>query len=137
MEDGGMVKSADRSPKRLAEAIEWLFGLGILMGFYFIGAWLTTWVPIPANVIGLIIFTICLFFGVVRVEWVERAAMVTVRHMLLFFAPVIVGVLVLQEELKGQWLSVFVGIAGSFAVVLLVTGWTADALVAAKSQESN
>jgi len=104
--------------------------MGVLLGFYFLGMMLQYWgVPLPGNVIGLILFTACLFLGVVRMEWVERTAQIMLRHMLLFFAPVIVGALAVREQLGVEWFSIAVGLVGSFLVVLLVTGWTAATLI--------
>jgi holin-like protein len=106
-------------------------GLGILLGFNFLGLFLQQWahVPLPGNVIGLVLFTACLFAGIVKLEWVEQSAGFLLRHMLLFFAPVVVGVIEFRGLLRTQWLPITSGIVGSFLVVLLITGWTAKGLM--------
>ncbi|WP_317617263.1 CidA/LrgA family protein [Paenibacillus elgii] len=50
-------------------------GFAILLGFYLLGTILQLGLklPLPANVIGLILFTASLFLKWVKVEWVEEA----------------------------------------------------------------
>ncbi|HEV7299320.1 MAG TPA: CidA/LrgA family protein [Tepidisphaeraceae bacterium] len=60
-------------------------------------------VPLPANVIGLILLLIGLGTGIVKQSWVETASTFVLRHMLLLFAPVIVGALALGQVLKADW----------------------------------
>jgi holin-like protein len=106
-------------------------GLAILLAFNLLGLALQKWarVPLPGNVIGLVLFTACLFAGVVKLEWVEGAAQFLLRHMLLFFAPVIVGVIAFEALLRREWLAVTVGLVGSWLAVLLATGWSATLLI--------
>ncbi|MDT2193319.1 CidA/LrgA family protein [Paenibacillus larvae] len=40
-------------------------------------------VPLPANVIGLILFTGSLYTGLINLEWVESAAQFLTKHMML------------------------------------------------------
>jgi holin-like protein len=104
-------------------------GLAILLFFNLLGLLLQRLgVPLPANVIGLVLFTTCLFAGVVKLKWVESTAQFLLRHMLLFFAPVVVGVIAFESMMRREWLAITVGLVGSFLVVMLVTGWTATAL---------
>jgi len=102
--------------------------MAILLGFQLAGHVLhvAAGVPLPAGVLGLILFAACLFLGLVRLEWVEPAAGFLLRHMLLFFAPVVVGVVAFTPLLRREWPAVTVGLVGSFLVVLLVTGWVAS-----------
>jgi holin-like protein len=105
-------------------------GLAILLAFNFLGLLICKLarVPMPGNVVGLVLFTACLFGGVVKLEWVEESASFLLRHMLLFFAPYVVGTLAFTKLLQDEWLPVAVGIGGSFLAVLLVTGWATTLL---------
>jgi holin-like protein len=104
-------------------------GFAILLFFNLLGLVLQRLgVPLPFNVIGLILFTVCLFAGIIKLQWVETAATFLLRHMLLFFAPVVVGVIAFESLLRREWLAVTVGLVGSFLIVMLVTGWTATLL---------
>jgi holin-like protein len=105
-------------------------GLAILLAFNLLGVALhAVGVPLPGNVLGLILFTLCLFLGVVKLTWVEESAEFLLRHMLLFFAPVIVGVIVYRERIAAEWPAMTAGMVGSLLVVLLVTGWVATWLL--------
>jgi len=107
-----------------------LAGFAILMAFLFAGHVIREWtgVPLPANVIGMILFTAALALRLVKLETVEKAADFLLRHLMLFFAPVVVGV-VSFFPLIGREAAAFVGgLVISAVAVLLVTGWTTKAL---------
>jgi len=105
-------------------------GLAILLAFDFIGLVLhALGVPLPGNVLGLILLVICLFTGVVKLEWIEQVSLLLVRNMMLFFAPVIVGVILFKDRIAHEWLAIGAGIVGSLLVVLLVTGWSVELLL--------
>jgi holin-like protein len=105
-------------------------GLAILLAFNLLGVALhAIGVPLPGNVLGLILFTLCLFLGVVKLAWVEEAAELLLRHMLLFFAPVVVGVIVYRDRIAREWPAMTAGVIGSLLVTMLVTGWVATWLL--------
>jgi holin-like protein len=106
-------------------------GLAILLAFNLLGLLVSklAHVPLPGNVVGLMLFTACLFAGWIRVEWVEEAAGFLLRHMLLFFAPYVVGTIAFTALLRGESPAVVLGVGGSFLVVLLVTGWMTTLLL--------
>ncbi|MDR6551088.1 CidA/LrgA family protein [Paenibacillus qinlingensis] len=99
-------------------------GLAILLAFNMIGIWLQTsfHVPLPGNVIGLILFTIALFTKLIKLEWVETTANWLTGHMMLFFLPFVVGTMAFFPLIGQNWLSIGVGVIGSSVAVLLVTG---------------
>ncbi|NQX62661.1 CidA/LrgA family protein [Paenibacillus qinlingensis] len=102
-----------------------MLGLAILLAFNFIGIWLQTsfHIPLPGNVIGLILFTIALFAKLVKLEWVETTANWFTGHMMLFFLPFVVGTMAFFPLIGRNWLSISVGVMGSSVAVLLVTGF--------------
>jgi holin-like protein len=101
-------------------------GMAILLGFNLLGVVLQrAGVPMPGAVLGLVLFSLSLFLGAVKLEWVEAEAHVLLRHMLLFFAPVIVGVVAFGELLRKEWVAISVGLVGSWLVVIVVTGLAA------------
>jgi holin-like protein len=105
-------------------------GLAILLGFNLLGALLqAARVPLPGNVIGLILFTACLFLGIVKLEWVEESAHFLLRHMLLFFAPAVIAAIPLFRQFGNDWAAIGGSLVGSLLVVLLVTGWVATWLI--------
>jgi holin-like protein len=101
-------------------------GFAILLGYYLLGTWLqgALQLPLPANVIGLLLFTLSLFAGIVKLEWVEQSAQFLIQHMLLFFTPFVVGTMVFFPLIGEQAVVILISLFGSTIGVLLITGWT-------------
>ena len=84
--------------------------------------------PVPGNVLGIMVLFLLLSAGVVKERWISEAASFLLRHLVFFFIPVAVGLM--------NWGAVFYdygwvllgAIVGSTALLLLVTGWLAGAL---------
>ncbi|WP_426453756.1 CidA/LrgA family protein [Paenibacillus sp. S-38] len=113
-------------------------GFAILLGFYLIGALLheLLHLPLPANVTGLILFTASLFFGWIRLEWVEEASGFLVKHMLLLFAPFVVGTMVFFDRIGQEALPLLLSLFGSTFGVLWITGWTVRLLKPGVKEEA-
>lgn len=99
-------------------------GFILLTVFYFAGMALQTGLhlPLPANVIGLLLLAACLFLKVVKLDWVEAASMFLIRHMLLFFAPLVAGTMVYFQLFAEQAVPVLVSLVVSTLAVLLISG---------------
>jgi holin-like protein len=107
-----------------------MIGLSILFAFDLIGLMLhRLGVPLPANVLGMILFTFTLFLGWVRVEWVEDAAAFLLRHLMLFFVPTIVAVVAMGDLLRTQWLAITAGMLASLFASMLVAGIVAKVMI--------
>jgi len=107
-----------------------MLGFAILLSFNLVGILLQTTlhVPLPGNVIGLILFTISLFTKLIKLEWVEVTASWLTGHMMLFFLPFVVGTMVFFPMIGANWISIGAGVIGSSLAVLLVTGYAASKL---------
>jgi len=95
-----------------------------------------THIPLPANVIGMVLLFIALRTGLVKMEWCEKASHFLLRHMMLFFIPSVVGAAFLASELTGQWDAAIVALIVSTLCGLAVTGWTANRLLPAVVDEA-
>ncbi|MCZ8513121.1 CidA/LrgA family protein [Paenibacillus filicis] len=115
-----------------------MLGFTIVLLYYFIGLLLQTafHLPLPANVIGLILFTLSLFLRIVKVEWVEEASAFLIRHMLLFFAPFVVGTIAFIKLIGGQAAVLLISVFGSTFGVLLLAGWTTRLFSPRKAERS-
>jgi holin-like protein len=107
-----------------------MLGFAILLGFNFIGYvfQMSLHLPLPGNVIGLILFTAALFVKLVKLTWVEEAASLLTRHMMLYFIPYTVGILLFIPVIRANWVAICGGIIGGTAAVLIVTGWVSSKL---------
>jgi holin-like protein len=99
-------------------------GFAILLLFNLVGYFLckVVRIPLPPNVLGLVCLFLALQTGVVKLSAVEETAQLLLRHMMLFFAPIIVGVVVFFPLIAKQWLPISVGLIGSTLFVLVLTG---------------
>jgi holin-like protein len=101
-----------------------MLGFAILLAFNLLGLILHSFgVPLPANVLGMILFAMALFLRIVRVEWVHDAATILLRHLMLLFVPTIVAVVTMPELLKTQWLPITAGMLASLFVSMLAAGF--------------
>lgn len=107
-----------------------MLGFAILLGFHLIGKLLQSAlsIPMPANVIGLLLFVSCLFLKIIRLEWVERSAQFLLDHLLLFFTPIVVGTVVFLPLIGANAASILIGLVASSLLTLLITGWVTGRL---------
>ena len=103
--------------------IAFLRGIAILVGFLFLGQWLHgIGVPIPGGVLGLIVFYLALLTGLVKLRWVEAASNFLLKHMVLLFVPLTVGLMDLVGLLSRQALAIAASLLVSLVAVVLTTG---------------
>ena len=81
--------------KKLQKSIvlEMTSGLLLIYAALWLGRWLgeISGNLLPASIIGMLLLTISLQFGLVKLPWVERTANQFVRWMSLFFVPISIG----------------------------------------------
>jgi holin-like protein len=102
-----------------------MLGMAILFGFNLLGIVVKelTQVPLPANVIGLIIFTASLYSGIIKLAWVEASAQFMTKHMMIFFIPFLVGTMTFFPYIGAHFFSMIVSLFASTFIVLAITGW--------------
>jgi holin-like protein len=100
-----------------------MLGFAILLAYQLLGMLLQygLHIPLPANVIGLALFTLSLFAGLIRMEWVEDSAVFLTRHMMLFFAPIVAGTVAFIPFIREHLATIGVALIGSWLSVLLVS----------------
>ncbi len=92
-----------------------------LIGFLFAGEIIESVfrVPLPGNVIGMLLLFIALQMKWLKLEQVKGAADLLLSHMMLFFAPIIVGTIAYANQLQDNlWLMIAVITAGTLAVLV-------------------
>lgn len=114
-------------------------GFAILLGFSLAGVLLHDVVnlPLPGNVIGLLLFLGALFGRIIKLEWVEESANLLTGHLLLFFIPYVIGAAALIPFLGNQAVSIAVSLIGSTFAVLWVTGTIAKKMSPKKEGEQH
>ena len=111
-----------------------LLGLGILVALSLAGDLLArlSRLPLPGNVVGLLLLLLLLAVGVVKLSWIERAADLLLGHLSLFFVPAAVAVIGRRDVLAPALvalLAVVVIVVVSTLVVMAVTGHVAQSLL--------
>lgn len=103
-------------------------GLLLLLLFLLAGAALArlSGLPLPGNVLGMVLLALALQVRLVRVEHVKPAADFLVRNMALFFVPAGVGVIAYGEPLRQAWVPILVASVASTLAVLATVGWIAQ-----------
>ena len=102
---------------------DYLRGLALILAFQALG-WLLqrVGVPMPGGVLGLLALFLALQTGLVRLQWVARTADLLLRHMVLLFVPLTVGLMEMRQVLQRQAFALLVSLVVSWAAVFLITG---------------
>jgi len=98
-------------------------GLAIVFGFLFIGEGISEslHLPIPGNVIGMILLTLALISKLIDISDVEKEAEFFIKNMSVMFIPPGVGVITYWGLIKAQLVPIFVALVVSFALTLVLT----------------
>ncbi|RNB86342.1 CidA/LrgA family protein [Brevibacillus panacihumi] len=99
-------------------------GILILLVFYGVGTLASKWlhIPLPGNLIGMLLLTLALYKGWIRMDWVEQASNLLIRHMLLFFVPIIAGVASYLGFFADDPLPILLALISGPFLVMIVTG---------------
>ncbi|MBS1805166.1 MAG: CidA/LrgA family protein [Acidobacteria bacterium] len=110
--------------------IEVTAGTAVIVAIFLLGELLhRVGIPVPGGVLGLLLLFVSLQTGLVKLKWVERAAGFLLRHMVLLFIPLTVGLMDMATLLSRQAWIICTSIVLSFLAVLLVTGLLGDRLL--------
>jgi holin-like protein len=103
--------------------IGYLRGFAIIVGFLLLGMLLHRLaIPMPSGVLGLLLFFLAMTLGLVKLKWVESAAGLLLRHMVLMFVPLTVGLMDMGPVLSRQAVPILASLVVSTAVAVLTTG---------------
>ncbi len=103
--------------------------LGGLVALSQLGRWVVAvlHLPLPGNVLGMLVLYTLLALGVVRAEWLEPAAGLFNRHLAFFFIPLVVGLLGLPSSLvRGHGIALVAILVVTAAAGVAVTGGLAS-----------
>jgi len=103
--------------------LSYAFGFLVLVGFFLAGDGLhRIGVPIPSGVLGLLLFLLALQLKWIKLKWVERASGLMLRHMVLFFVPLTVGLMEMGKLLSAHLVPIVASLVVSWAAVVVSTG---------------
>jgi len=106
-------------------------GVLILIVYHQVGEWLmrlTDW-PLPGAVVGMLLFFLTLLALREPPEVVTLGAEFLLRHLALLFVPAGVGVVLLLDLIRDQWLAMLISLVASTLLSMLFTGWLMQRLM--------
>ncbi|WP_040522968.1 CidA/LrgA family protein [Aliiglaciecola lipolytica] len=89
----------------LTTVFKTIFSISCIFIFLWVGKTIqiTTAIPLPASIIGMLMLFFCLSVGILPSRFMQDGARLMLKHMLLFFIPIAVGLMdyfeVLYQEL--------------------------------------
>jgi holin-like protein len=118
---------------------QFLGQLAVLVGIYLVGnrIVLLTGLPLPGNVVGVILLYLLLNLGLLRLEHVQDAADFLLRHLVFFFIPVAVDLMNWGGLFWTYGLKLALAIGVSTILTYLGTGFIAQWLHKAETSCPN
>ncbi|OIJ14139.1 murein hydrolase regulator LrgA [Anaerobacillus arseniciselenatis] len=104
------------------------------LGFFLVEAF---HLPIPGNVLGMVILFVLLMTGVVSLKWVEEASSFLIKHLAFFFIPIAVGLMNFGALFIQNGIFLVVVIIGSAALGIYITGKVSQVLAEKKEGATN
>ena len=112
-----------------------IYQLAILFGFLAIGEIIIyfTGIKIPSSIIGMLLLTLSLQIGLVKIEKIRRMCDFFIENMSFFFIPPGVAIMVYFDIIKAQLIPIAIATVISTVLVLVVTGWVHQLIEKIKS----
>jgi holin-like protein len=83
-------------------------------------------IPIPGSVIGMVLLTLALQIGIVKLEHVKPASEVLLRNLAFLFVPPGVGLMLYFDLFAREWIAILAAWSVSTFAVLALTGHIAQ-----------
>ncbi len=106
-------------------------GITLIFVFLFLGEFIAevTPLPIPGNIIGMILLFISLVFNFIKLEEIAPAGDLLLEHLILYFIPVSIGIISYKELLRDEFVSFSVIVVGGFLILYFLVSKMIDLLV--------
>lgn len=110
----------------------------IILGIYLAGEFLSTslHLPIPGNILGMIILFVLLCTKVVKVENISNVTNFLLEHLAFFFIPAGVGLMASMGIIKSTWWQLLVVCLSTTVIIIGTTGIVVQA-ISKRAKEKN
>ncbi len=127
-----------REDENMKKMVFFLFQVLIIIAIFSFSNFIViqTNLPIPGNVLGMILLFICLTLGIIRLKYVEKAAEFLIKHLAFFFIPYAVGLMTYGELIVTSGWKLLIMIVGSTVIGLVITSGMTQFLTAKDKQKS-
>ncbi|MET1030651.1 CidA/LrgA family protein [Domibacillus tundrae] len=97
--------------------------IACLTALYQLSVWTVSvlHIPIPASVFGMLTLLLLLLTGIVPDRFIGSGAAFLNKHLAFFFIPIAVGLMAYGDLIRSDGLALFLMIAGSSIIGLLIT----------------
>ncbi len=111
--------------------IRYLIQFGIILLVTLLGDFFYTYMnlPIPGNVVGMLLLLFFLLTGVLKLSMIEEVSNFMLKHLSFFFIPAAVGLITCFSVLEGKWTALVVISIVSTFIIAVVTGITVQILM--------
>lgn len=111
----------------------------IILGIYLLGEIISNvlMLPIPGNILGMIILFILLYTKIVKLEQISNVADFLLNHLAFFFIPAGVGLMSSVGIIKATWLQLLVICIVTTVVIIGITGTVVQFVVKRKERKEN
>jgi holin-like protein len=83
----------------------------------------STHIRLPSSIIGMLLLTLLLKVGWIKLSWVKEISDILVNMLPFFFVPAGVAVMLYFDLILSSFWAILVAALGSTILVLVVTGW--------------
>ncbi len=91
-----------------------------------------TKIPIPGNVMGMLLLFLLLWTKVIRLNWIEQASSMLIKHLSFFFIPISVGLMTLGTVFMKSGIAIILVLMISTIFGIIISGSLSQALVLRK-----
>jgi holin-like protein len=111
--------------------MKYLAQFGIILAVCFLGDLLhgALALPIPGNVMGMLILLFFLLTGIIKLSMIEDVSNFMLRHLSFFFVPAGVGLITCFSILEGKWVALTIISVVSTVIIAVTTGITVQILM--------
>jgi holin-like protein len=93
--------------------------------------------PLPGNLLGMLLLLSLLATGLVPLRWVESSASVLIRHLGFFFVPITVGLMSLGELFLDNGVAILITLVVSAVIGIGVAGFSSQRLTARRDRRAS
>ncbi|MGL4453344.1 MAG: CidA/LrgA family protein [Sarcina sp.] len=111
----------------------------LVLAIYFVGEFLSKGLhlPLPGNILGMIILLILLCTKIVKVEQVDNVSTFLLDHLAFLFIPAGVGVLNAMNVLDGHIIQLLIIVVTSTMVIMAATGTIVQTVMKLMNKKKN
>lgn len=80
-------------------------------------------IKLPSSIIGMLLLTISLKIGIVKLEWIKGMSNFLVDNLGFFFVPPGVALMLYLDLIKAEFFPILTSTVVSTIIVFIVTGW--------------